>query len=146
MLPEIWRNRGSLLSPSSDDFVERFFYGWPTLERDNDIAWSPRVDVHETDKEIIIDLELPGIDKKDIKVEFKDNTLNISGERKYEKKSDNNECCRVERNYGKFERSFGLPNTVNTEKINAEYKNGILNITLSKTEKALPKEVNIDVK
>ena len=146
MLPEIWRNRGSLLGPSLDDFIEKFFYGWPTFDKDADYTWSPRVDIHETDKEIFIDVELPGIDKKDIKVEVKDNTLTISGERKSERKAEDAQSCRVERHYGKFERSFGLPETVNTDKVTAEYRNGVLTLTLPKVEKAIPKEIRVEVK
>jgi len=145
MLPEIWKNRGSLLGPSMDDFVERFFYGWPTFESESEYSWSPRVDVHETDKEILIDVEIPGLDKKDIKVEVKNNTLTISGERKSERTSKDTQCCRVERHYGKFERTFGLPDTVKADKVSAEYKNGVLALTLPKSEKAIPKEVQISV-
>jgi len=146
MLPEIWRNKGSLLSPSFDDFVERFFYGWPTLERDADYTWSPRVDISESEKEINLDVELPGLDKKDIKVEVKDNTLTISGERTSERKSEDARCCRTERHYGRFERSFGLPDTVKGDKVSAEYKNGVLTLKLPKTVKAIPKEVQIAIK
>lgn len=145
MLPEIWKNRGSLLAPSVDDFVERFFYGWPTFEKGSDYSWSPRVDIHETDKEITLDVELPGLDKKDITVEVKNNTLTVSGERKSERKSEEGQCSRVERHFGRFERSFGLPDTVATDKVGAEYKNGVLTLTLPKTEKAIPKKVQIAV-
>ena len=146
MLPEIWRNRDSALWPSANDLFDKFFYGWPTFERNADFAWSPRVDVHETDKEIYLDIEVPGIDKKDIHVEVKDNTLKISGERKSERKSEDSQSCRIERHYGKFERSFGLPETVKTDKIAAAYKDGVLTLTLPKSEKAVPKEIQISVK
>jgi len=146
MLPTIWRNRGSLVGPSMDDFIERFFYGWPAFERESDITWSPRVDVNETDNEIIIDVELPGIDKKDVKVEIKDNVLSISGERMKEEKTENAECYRTERHYGKFERTFGLPDTVEADKVSAKYKDGVLALTLPKTEKAKPKEIAVEVK
>jgi HSP20 family protein len=146
MLPIIWRNRGSLVAPTADDLFDRFLYGWPNFDRDADIAWSPRVDVRENDKEITIDVELPGIDKKDVKVEVKDNTLSISGERKGEKKTKDNDYCRIERHYGKFERTFSLPDTVLSDKTSAEYKDGVLTLTLPKSEKALPKEISIDVK
>ena len=146
MLPSLWRNRVSSATPSLDDFIERFFYGWPTAKGETDYNWSPRIDVNETDKEIIIDAEVPGIDKKDIKVEVKDNILSISGERKQEKKSENAECFRVERHYGKFERTFGLPETVLADKVSAHYKDGVLKLTLPKTEKAKPKEIAVEVK
>jgi len=87
MLPSIWRHRGSMLAPSLDDFIERFFYGWPRFKEDVETSWLPRADVNETDTEYVIDVELPGIDKKDIKVEVKNDVLTISGERKEEKKT-----------------------------------------------------------
>ena len=146
MLPTIWRNRRGFIVPTVDDFFEKFFYGWPNVEKDSISLWTPRVDVHETDRESIVDIELPGIDKKDVKVELKDNLLTVSGERKHERKREDSEYSRVERHYGRFERTFGLPETVNAEKVSAEYKNGILVLTLPKTEKAIPKEISIDVK
>ena len=146
MLPKVWSNRGLLLSPSLDDFVDGFFTRWTSFERDTEYIWSPKVDVHETDKDILIDVEVPGLEKKDIKVEVKNNNLTISGESKSERKTEEAQTCRVERRYGKFERTFGLPDTVQTDKVTAAYKNGILNLTLPKTEKAIPKEVQIEVK
>ena len=146
MLPELWRSRGTLQDHSLDDFIDRFFYGWPSFEKDTDLTWSPRVDVHETDKEIIIEVELPGLTKKDINVEVKNNTLTITGERKSEEKFKESKCSRVERHYGKFERTFGLPDTVLTEKVSAGYKNGVLTLTLPKSEKAIPREIAIEVK
>ena len=146
MLPELWKRKGSLYGPTLNDFVDRFFYGWPAFDRDTDVTWSPRIDINETDKEVIIEAELPGLEKKDIKVEVRDNLLTITGERKQEKKTENAENCCVERHYGKFERSFSLGDTVNADKVSAAYKNGVLTLTLSKKEAALPKEVAIEVK
>ena len=146
MLPEIWRHRGALRGPSFEDFVDRFFYGWPTVNRENSVGWSPMVDVNESDKEIYIDVELPGIDKKDIKVELKDNTLTLSGDRADERKIENSQSCRVERSYGHFERSFGLPDSVKSDKVSAEYNNGVLSLTVPKAEKAIPKEIQVTVK
>ena len=146
MLPDIWRNRGSLMAPTMDDFVERFFYGWPSFTGDTDVTWSPRTDINETDRDIVIDVEVPGMKKEDITVEVKNNTLTISGERTQEKKSDDAECCRVERHYGKFERTFGLPDTIKADKVAAAYKDGVLTVTLPKSEKAVPKQIAVDVK
>ena len=146
MLPSLWRRRGALLGPSADDFVERFFYGWPTYEKDSDVTWIPRVDVNESDKEITIEAELPGIDKKDVTVEVRDNTLTISGERTSETKTEKENCCVTERHYGKFERSFSLTDTVDANNIAAKYKDGVLTLTLPKTEKAIPKEIAVEVK
>ena len=146
MLPSLWRKKDSLIGPSMDDFIEKFLYGWPNYERNAELTWIPRVDVNETDKEIVLDVEIPGIDKKDIKVEVKDNTLSISGERNQEKKTENAESSRIECHYGKFERTFTLPDTVLTDTVSAKYKDGILILTLPKTEKAKPKEIAVEVK
>ena len=64
MLPSLWRNRGSLIAPSMEDFIEKFFYGWPGIVKDTELTWVPRVDVNETDKEIILDVEIPELIKK----------------------------------------------------------------------------------
>lgn len=146
MLPSLWKNRGAVYGPTFDDFAEKFFYGWPRYETDGETAWLPRTDVNETDKDVVVDVELPGIDKKDVKVEVKDNTLTISGERKSERTEKGENCCVSERHYGKFERSFSLGDHVDSTKIAAAYKNGVLTITLPKTEKALPKEITVEVK
>jgi HSP20 family protein len=146
MLPSIWRNHHAVPGYSEHDFFDKFFFGWPDFRGEGDFAWTPRVDIQETDKEIILDFELPGIDKKDIKVELKDNRLTVSGERKQETKSDNAEHRRIERHYGKYERTFTLPDTVSADKVAAEYKNGILTLNLPKTEKAIPKEIAVEVK
>ena len=146
MLPELWRRRSALHGPTLNDFVDRFFYGWPAFDEDTDIKWTPRVDINETEKNVTIEAELPGIEKKDVKVEVKDNLLTISGERQQEKKTENRENCCVERHYGKFERSFNLGDTVNADKVEAAFKNGILTLNLPKKEEALPKEISIEVK
>ena len=146
MLPTLWKNRGSLATPMWDDVMENFFYGWPRADHEEQAAWRPRTDVRETEKEFVIDLEIPGIDKKDIKVEVKENTLTISGERCEESTEEETDYYRRERRYGKFERSFGLPDTIEDDKVSAKYKNGILTLTLQKSEKALPKEIAVEVK
>ena len=146
MLPEIWKKRGSLHGPTLNDFVDRFYYGWPGFDEETDIKWTPRVDINETEKSVIIEAELPGIEKKDVKVEVKNDVLTISGERTREKKTENAENYCVERHHGKFERSFTLGDTVNADKVAAAYKNGVLTLTLPKKEAALPKEISIEVK
>jgi HSP20 family protein len=146
MLPAIWRHKGSLAGPTFDDLFDSFFYGWPSQNSEVKGYWNPRVDVHENEKSVYLDIDLPGIDKKDIKVEVKDHTLTISGERKEEHKSEDSRCYRSERSYGKFERSFNLSDTVESDKVAAEYKNGVLTLTVPKTEKAMPKEIQVAVK
>jgi len=146
MLPQLWTRRGLPAGPTLDDFVERFFYGWPSFERTDDVTWVPRTDIHETDKEVYLDIEVPGLSKDDIKVEVKNNVLTVSGERKLDRKTDTPDGSRVERHYGRFERTFSLPDTVVEDKIAAAYTDGVLTLTLPKTEKAIPKEVTVEVK
>ena len=146
MLPELWKNRGSLFGPSVDDLVERFFYGWPGQGESGDVQWSPRVDVLEGEKNVTIDIELPGVAKEDMKIEARDNVLVISGERKRRDDYNSSDCCRSERNYGKFNRSFSLPDTIQADKIEAHFENGVLSLVLPKSEKALPKEISVEVK
>ena len=146
MLPELWRNKGSMFTPAFDDMLDRLFYGWPETGRTAEVIWTPRVDVNETDKEYLLDVEVPGLEKKDIKVEVKDNTLTISGERTNERKTETGTSYHVERHYGKFERSFTLPEAVDGGKVSAKYTNGILEIALPKSEKAKPKEIAVEVK
>ena len=146
MLPSIWRNTGAMSSPSLDDFVEKFFYGWPRYRDDMETSWSPRADVQETDTDYLIDIELPGIDKKAIKVEVKNDVLTVTGERKEESKTKEKGYQSIERHYGKFERKFSLPDTVKAENIAAKYNNGVMTLTLPKTEKAIPREISVEVK
>jgi len=107
---------------------------------------SPRADIEETDNEYIATLELPGLDKKDIHLNLENNNLVIKGEKKtFKDVKEANLIC-SERSYGNFLRSFELPTTVKSDDINAEYKDGILKVTLPKAEEAKPKEIQIKVK
>ena len=146
MLPTLFRHRGSLYAPHFEDFVERFFNDSPWTPETTKTSWAPRVEVRETEKEIYIDAELPGIDKKDVKVEVRDNTLTLSGEHTQETEVKEGNYYRSERRYGSFERSFNLGDQIDTAKIDAAYKNGLLTLTLPKTEKALPKEIAVEIK
>jgi len=114
--------------------MQRAFATLPTRS-DESITlsdWSPCVDIGETDKEFVVRAELPEVKKEDIKVNVDDGTLYISGERKVEKEEDTIKYHRLERAYGRFERSFGLPEEADAEKITSEYKDGILTIHLPK--------------
>ena len=146
MLPSVFKKTGYLPGPSMDDLIERLFYGWPAFEHSSTASWMPRIDVHESDKEIHIEVELAGIDKKDVKVEVKNNVLTISGERALTRKSDDKNFSRIERHYGKFERSFSLPETVNSEKLTAIFNNSVLTVAAPKTEKAITKQIEVAVK
>ncbi|MBI4167205.1 MAG: Hsp20/alpha crystallin family protein [Acidobacteria bacterium] len=108
-------------------------------------TWAPPVDIYETENDIVLKAELPGVDPKDVEVKVEDNTLYLKGERKFEKEVANENYHRVERSYGSFARSFSLPNSISTEKVKAEFKDGLLTLTLPKREEAKPRTVKIDV-
>jgi len=105
--------------------------------------WAPLVDIVETDKEYLIKLELPEVKKEEVKVTVENGTLTISGERKAETEEKNQKIHRTERFYGRFERSFSLPDDADDSKVNAEFKDGLLRVHLTKSEKALPKQIEV---
>lgn len=107
--------------------------------------WSPAVDIAETPAAYVISAELPGIDRKDVKITVNDGVLLIQGERRSEKEDKDRKHHRVERFYGSFARSFALPDNVNEETIRADYKDGVLQVTLEKSEKAKPKSIEVSV-
>jgi HSP20 family protein len=107
--------------------------------------WSPLVDISEDEKEYLIKAELPEMKKEEIKIKVHDDVLAISGERKYEKEEQGKKHHRIERAYGSFMRSFTLPEDADGSKISAEYKDGVLNVHLPKSEKAKPKSVEVKI-
>ena len=108
-------------------------------------AWSPAVDIYETDKEIVLKAELPEMQEKDIDIKVEDNNLIISGERRMEKEVKEENYHRVERSYGKFLRSFSLPSNVDSQKISARFANGLLTIEMPKREETKPKSIKVQV-
>ena len=108
--------------------------------------WSPAVDIYETENELVLKADVPDVDPKAIDVRVENQTLSISGERKFEKESANQGFHRIERSYGSFVRSFAVPNLFDTDKITAEVKNGVLSVTLPKKEAAKPRQVKVEVK
>jgi len=108
--------------------------------------WTPAVDVAEHDNEYDVKVELPGVNKDDVKITMQDNILTIRGEKKQEKESKGSNYHRVERSYGSFQRSFTLPTSVKSEKIEASYNDGVLSIKLPKAEEAKPKQIDVKVK
>ena len=107
--------------------------------------WVPSVDVSETEGEYQIKAEIPDVKKEDVKVTVEDGVLTIQGERKQEKEEKGKKYHRVERSYGSFIRSFTLPDLVDEEKVKAEFKDGVLNLLLPKSEKAKPKAIEVKV-
>ena len=109
-------------------------------------AWSPACDIYETEDEIVVKAEIPGVKREDVKLSLQDNVLTLSGERKFEEETKKENHVRVERGYGSFTRSFTLPPSVDAKKISAEFKDGLLEVKLPKLEQAKPTEVEIKVK
>jgi HSP20 family protein len=118
------------------------FFGRPA-EGAQLTEWSPLVDVKEEENAFKVSVDLPGMDKDDINIEVESNRLAISGERKFEQEEKKEDHHFVERSYGKFYRSFTLPSTVQADKIDAAYKDGVLEVTLPKKEEVKPKKVSI---
>jgi HSP20 family protein len=108
-------------------------------------TWAPPVDVAEEGDRIMVKVEVPGVDEKDLKVHFEDGILSVSGERQFERK-DNRNYHRIERTYGSFVRQFSLPRSVDASAIVASYRNGVLEIEIPKREEAKPKQIEINVK
>lgn len=109
-------------------------------------AWTPSVDIAEHDNEYVVKMEIPGVEKNDVKITMHDNVLTVTGEKKNEKESKGSSYHRIERAYGAFERSFALPSSVKADSIDAVFKDGILKITLPKSEEAKPKQIEVRVK
>ncbi|MBU2644604.1 Hsp20/alpha crystallin family protein [bacterium] len=134
-----------------EDFFNQFgkSVGWPARGDRELMAysdWAPRVDVIENEKEYIIKAEIPDVKKEDVKVTVESGNLTIKGERKQEKEEKNKKFHRVERHFGSFTRSFKLPDNVDDTKIDATFKDGMLNLKIPKAEKSKPKEVEISIK
>ena len=107
--------------------------------------WTPSVDISETEGEYQIKAEIPDVKKEDVKVTLEDGVLAIQGERKYEKEEKGKKYHRIERSYGSFVRTFSLPDVIDEDKVKAEFKDGVLNLHLPKSEKAKPKAIDVKV-
>ena len=107
--------------------------------------WTPICDIFESKKEIILKFELPEVDKENVKVTLENNVLTLSGERKFEEETHREKYHRVERHYGEFMRSFMVPMSVDATKINAEFKKGVLTVTLPKREDMIAKQIDVRI-
>ena len=116
---------------------------WRTDEPAATTTWSPAVDIFETEGEIVVKAELPGMERKDIVLNLENNVLTVRGERRFAKETKDDNYHRIERSYGTFSRSFSIPATVDEEKIRADYRDGVLKIVLPKQEQAKPKQIRI---
>ena len=133
--------------PKRDIFGKRFsdimdeFFSDTVATRQQ--AFAPSINISETDKQYLIDVEVPGVDKNNIELNVENNTLTISGEREFEKRDEGKHYHRVESSYGSFSRSFTLPDNVKDDSIQATYNNGILNISIDKSEQKMKKQIKI---
>lgn len=126
------------------EFPERFgdFLEEEGREQRN---WIPEVDVYETDDEIKLKAELPGVNKEDIEVNVENNVLTIRGEKKVEEEESGENYHRIERQFGRFKRGIRLPDGTDREKIKAEYTDGVLKISVPKTEEGKKKEIPVEI-
>ena len=108
-------------------------------------GWNPTLDVYDEKDRFLVSVELPGMKKEEINLSFQDGVLTVSGERKHEREGKEGETFRSERYFGKFQRSVSLPASVDASKINATYKDGVLQIDLPKAEEAKPKQIQVNV-
>ena len=106
-------------------------------------GWLPSVDIYESENEIVLEAELPGMKREDFEVSIENNVITLKGERKFEKKEESDNYHRVERSYGSFTRSFNLPRTVSAEETTADFKNGILRVSLPKREETKVRKIEI---
>lgn len=140
---EPFRGLSTLQEQMNRLFEDTLFRG-----RSNESAlttWAPAVDIYETENALVVKADLPDVNEKDLDIQVENNILTIRGERKFERDVKEDNYLRVERAYGSFSRSFSLGNTVNTEAIKAEYRDGVLTLTIPKREEAKPKQVKVSV-
>ena len=107
--------------------------------------WTPAVDIYETQNELVLKADVPDVDPKNVGIQLENGTLTLKGERKFEQQQNGKGFHRIERSYGSFVRAFSLPDTVEAENVKADYKNGVLTITLPKKDVAKPRSINVEV-
>jgi HSP20 family protein len=123
-------------------------FGSPETETESPLttaSFVPAVDVYEDDKKVVLKLEVPGIEEKDLDVRVENHTLTVKGERKFEQEEKEENFHRIERRFGSFYRTFTLPSTVDTENVDAKYEAGVLKLELKKKPEAQPKQIKVNV-
>ena len=140
-------NRWEPFRGSYDSQLNRLFSDFfgRTSQDQNLTTWAPSVDIYDAEHELVVKADLPDVKPEDLDIRVENNILTIRGERKFEKKVDEKNYLRVERTYGSFARSFSLATTVNTEAIKADYKDGVLTLSIPKREEAKPKQIKVNV-
>ena len=145
--PDVWRSPFDQLTNLREEINRLFESPLGDLDRDFEFfnVWSPVLDLYEDKDNLIVRAELPGMKKEDIDVSLHEGTLTISGERRVEKRAEDVEPSRAERFFGRFQRTFTLQKSVEFNKVTATYKDGILTVTLPKTEESKPKQIEVKV-
>lgn len=147
-----WRPESELMPRISDlnremnRLFDSFFRGEVADDGTIGSTWSPAVDILEKEDSYVLEAELPGLKKEDVKISVQDNILTLRGEKKDERKESRKGYLRMETGYGSFMRSFTLPTTINTSKIEAEFKDGVLKISVPKAEEAKERLIEVKVK
>jgi HSP20 family protein len=139
-----WESRFPSLRDEMDKLFEDFFgHAWfPSVAES---GWIPPVDIHETKKDIVVTMDVPAIDPKEVTISVIEDRLTIKGERRKEEETKDADYYRAERVYGSFQRIIQLPSEVVGDKAKASYKDGVLKITIPKSQKAVPKEVKVEI-
>lgn len=144
--PNKWLDPFDLLTDLQEDFGRLFS---PALRQNQPEGWRelvPSLEIHEDENQFNLTVDVPGIERKDIDISVTGNTLTVKGERKHEEKKREKGYFYSERRYGSFQRSIQLPSEVESDKIAANYKDGVLEVTIPKSEKVKPKQIKVDVK
>jgi HSP20 family protein len=142
-----WEPFRDLLA-SQKEFDRLFRDAFSPFFREGELStrtWAPAVDIYEDNNNLVLKADLPGVDPKDVEIKVENGVLYLSGERKFEKEVKEESYHRVERSYGAFSRTFSLPNSIDADKVSAEYKDGQLILTMPKREEAKPKTIKVSV-
>jgi HSP20 family protein len=137
---DLWTNR---MNRMFDDAFSSFLAPLVPSEQIAERAWMPAVDIRETDDSLVLTAELPGMKKDDVHITFENNVLTLSGERKFEKDEKRENYHRIERAYGEFSRSFSVPTNIDPTKVEAKFKDGVLEVKLAKSPEARPRKIEI---
>lgn len=138
----------SNLAKTINDLSAAFNSNFPRFFADEGLvkgSWNPSVDVYETSEGIVLEADLPGLKAEDFELSIENNVLTLKGERKFEKKTDEGNYHRVERSYGGFTRSFTLPTTVDVNNVAADFKDGVLKVSLPRREETKPRQIQVQI-
>jgi len=138
-------NSFNRLASLGNELSQWFGDSFPATEPGVAVGWNPPLDLYDNKDSFVVTLELPGLRKEDIGLSLHDGVLTVSGERKFDSASAKGGAFRTERPHGKFERSIGMPSRVNPDGVSASYKDGILSVTLPKSEDAKPRQIEVSV-